>query len=288
MSEMSIYIPTLHRAEKQRSFEYIPEEWLSNTYLVTVEEDVEELQRNYPTAQVLLPGPGVKGIHAVRQWIVENSKTRYALMIDDDQHFYRRLPGDWHLKYVTDMRFWEKDQMPELLAWMDELISSKETEFGKKFFAVGLSARQGNQNVFPEKVKFNTRMNNTYVVDTELFKQENIRFDNFRVMEDFDVTLSFLTRGYPNAVIYDYCWGQITSGMEGGCSEYRNEEIQAEAAHALAKKFPKYVRVKKKKSKSGWVGLEERTDVMIQWKKAFEDWEKSNNRVGNFWIEENS
>lgn len=264
---MTVYIPTLHRTEKQRSLEYIPESWRDRTYLVTVEEDVEGLMKNYPYANILLPGKDVKGIHATRQWIIENSKSRFALMIDDDQHFYRRLPNDWHLKYVTDKNAWPVSQMGGLLTMMeDQIINGRFDD--KNFFAVGLSARQGNQNT-ENWIEYNTRMNNTYVVDTELFKQEKIRFDNFKVMEDFDVTLSFLTRGIPNSVIYEFCWGQISSGMKGGCSEYRNEEVQREAALALKAKFPEFVRVTEKESKSGWEGMKTRTDVVIQWKKAF-------------------
>jgi len=40
MSEMTTYIPTLHRTDKQITLKYIPEEWLERTFLVTVEEDV--------------------------------------------------------------------------------------------------------------------------------------------------------------------------------------------------------------------------------------------------------
>lgn len=269
INDFTIYIPTMHRTEKQRSFEYIPSSWKDRTYLVTVEEDIEELNKNYPEAQLLIPPKEVKGISKVRQWIIDNAKTRYVWMVDDDQHFYKRLEGDWHLKYVTDKTYFDYDPMEDLIKETYKLISQENTS-GKKYFGVGLSARQGNNNLYPKKYAYNTRMYNTYALDTSLFKKENIRFDEFRVMEDFNITLSFLTKGYPNIVMYEYCWGQIESNMEGGCSEYRTQQIQSEAAHQLANKFPKFVKVINKKSKS-WSGdFSERSDVRVQWKKAFE------------------
>jgi hypothetical protein len=117
-------------------------------------------------------------------------------------------------------------------------------------------------------------MYNTYLVDTELFIKENIRFDSLKVMEDFYVTLSFLTRGYPNAVVFDYCWNQLGSGAEGGCAEYRDEEMQAQAAKELHATFPGFVRVVEKTSKTAWEGMETRTDVNVLWKKAFESSQK--------------
>lgn len=271
MNDLKIYIPTMHRTNQQRTYSYISDDWKKRTYLVTVPEDVDALKKNYPGVNILLPSKEVKGISKVRQWIIENSDVRYIWMMDDDQHLYKRLPNDWHLKYIKDTQYFPENPFHELVEKTYNLISSETTEFGKKFFGVGLSARQGNNQMFPKNISYNTRMYNTYCLDRDLFLKENIRFDEFQVMEDFNATLSFLTRGYPNAVIYDFCWGQIESNMAGGCSEYRTNLIQAEHAEKLAKKFPSFVSVIEKESK--WAGgMEKRKDVRVQWKKAFESY----------------
>jgi len=268
--EIKIYIPTMHRTDNQITYQHIPEEWRDIVYLVTVPEDVEELEKNYPGVNLLVPPPEVKGISKVRQWVLENSLSKYAWMMDDDQKFYKRLPNDWHLKYLHDKEFFPENPFGQMVQDTYDLITQEKTEFGKKFFGVGLSARQGNNNAFPKTVTYNTRMYNTYCLDVELFLKENIRFDEFKVMEDFNVTLSFLTRGYPNAVLYEYCWGQIESNMAGGCSEYRTFQVQGEHAEKLYEKFPKFVTVVEKDSKSWGEGLTTRKDVRVQWKKAFE------------------
>jgi len=46
-------------------------------------------------------------------------------------------------------------------------------------------------------------------------------------------------------------------------------EAQDRAARALKERFPDFVTLVKKKTKTAWEG-QERTDVIIQWKKAYE------------------
>jgi hypothetical protein len=167
--EVKIYIPTMHRTEKQRTYENIPEDFRDMVYLVTVPEDVDELEKNYPGVNLLVPPSNVKGISMVRQWVLENSLTKYAWMMDDDQHLYKRLPNSWKLKYLRDKEFFPVNPFQGLVEETHRLISLPETEFGKKFFGVGLSARQGNNQAYPDVTCYNTRMYNTYCLDVELF-----------------------------------------------------------------------------------------------------------------------
>jgi hypothetical protein len=139
----------------------------------------------------------------------------------------------------------------------------------KRYPAVGISARQGNQHKEEDIVEC-TRMMNAYAFNTEVLKNNNIRFDKTKVMEDFHVTLSLLELGYKNAVIYSHCWNQRSSGAAGGCSTYRTPKMQADAANQIAKLHAPFVKVVTKESKSSWKGMEERTDVIIYWKKCFE------------------
>jgi hypothetical protein len=89
-------------------------------------------------------------------------------------------------------------------------------------------------------------------------------------MEDFDVTLQLLTKGFSNFNISTIIQGQGSSNAAGGCSTYRDAQRQAEGAHGLAALHPEFVRVRTKKTNwSGW-GSAERTDVTISWKKAYE------------------
>ena len=87
-------------------------------------------------------------------------------------------------------------------------------------------------------------------------------------MEDFHVTLSLLELCFPNLVMQDFACGQAASNAPGGCSLYRDAKLQSQAAMNLAAAHPGFVKVVTKNAKS-WQGMNTRTDVRVQWKKAF-------------------
>jgi hypothetical protein len=88
-------------------------------------------------------------------------------------------------------------------------------------------------------------------------------------MEDFDIQLQLLRKGMPSISINTMVQNQRGSGLEGGCSTYRTVEIQEEAARTLQSYHPEFVSVVQKQTKSAWGGGV-RTDVVIQWRKAYE------------------
>jgi hypothetical protein len=105
-------------------------------------------------------------------------------------------------------------------------------------------------------------------------------------MEDFDVLLHFLKHGYKNAVITSFAW-DTKNVLEGGCSLYRDNDVQTYTAHKLAKLHKGFVRIVEKSTKSAWRGLEnekgdkeqKRTDVIVYWKKAYRSSRESERRT---------
>jgi len=234
-----------------------------DTYLVCPPEDQKGLRAaGIPASNIIIVK--VSGIAAVRQAIIDMASMEakpYVLMLDDDMLFYRRASIRKTTKLVG---------ISENGAAMEQMVSTLERWLTKdKFVAVGLSARQGNNHVFEPYVDA-TRMMNAYAFNAKTLRDLGIKFSAMKLMEDFYVTLSLLTRGFPNRVSYEYCWNQRGSGTKGGCSTYRTPELQAEQAHRLHKFFPDFVKVVEKTSKSSWKGLQTRTDVTIQWRKAFQ------------------
>jgi hypothetical protein len=132
---------------------------------------------------------------------------------------------------------------------------------------VGVASREGaNRNT--EKRIFNTRILRVLAYRTDTMRQHGIRFDRVPVMEDFDVALQLLGNGYQNVVLNDWAHNQEGSGLKGGCSTYRTMEMQAQAAHELARLHPGVVRVVQKSTKTAWGGGT-RTDVIVAWKQAY-------------------
>jgi hypothetical protein len=154
----------------------------------------------------------------------------------------------------------------------EAMFSLLEQWLEEGFVHIGLAARQGSNHFLgPETYRDVTRMMNAYCYDTHALKELNVELGRIPVMEDFDLTLQLLRKGYPNRVSYQYVWNQRGSGAEGGCSSYRTAEMQMMAAQQLQKYHPAYVTLITKTTGSVWKGMEEREDVTIQWLKAWED-----------------
>jgi hypothetical protein len=211
------------------------------------------------------------GISHTREWILTELATkyneRYVLQLDDDLDFcYRPNMANDDLETIKDLERFEA-MFVMLEKWLKE-----------GFIHVGLSARQGN-NFFlgPETYRDVVRMMNSYAYDTHALKKLNVELGRIPVMEDFDLTLQLLRKGFPNRVSYNYCWNQRGSGAEGGCSSYRTPELQTESAQLLQKYHPAYVTLVTKTAGSVWKGMEEREDVTIQWQKAYEEGQRVRN-----------
>jgi hypothetical protein len=140
-------------------------------------------------------------------------------------------------------------------------------ELLEQFAHVGVLCREGGHTAGTVEYETCTRMLRFLAYDVSVFRAARIQYDRLPVMEDFDTTLQLLRAGYPNAVLCTYVQGQGKTNAPGGCSRYRTPELQAAAAHALAKRHYPFVLVVTKRTKTAW-GWGERTDVVIHWKKA--------------------
>lgn len=257
---MHIYIPTLGRPNKQETLKHIPNKLMEKVRLVVNKEEYGMYCERVSKKMLMVVEKKVTNIGQVRQYIIENSLNDFSLFFDDDMSFGVRKEGK--LKKAEKIDVYGMYKL--LLSWLEEGIAH-----------VGVSQRFGNNRITEDYLEV-TRMNNVYAYNTKIVNKEKIRFDRLPIMEDFDMTLSLLAAGYKNRVSYKYCWGQGKSGDRGGCSTYRTSEMQKEAAIALSKLHPGIVKIKAKKGKEEWGGINSlyRTDVNILWKKAFKEKER--------------
>jgi hypothetical protein len=87
------------------------------------------------------------------------------------------------------------------------------------------------------------------------------------VMEDFDVTLQLLRRGYPNFILTNWVQDQQQTQLPGGCSDYRDHEKQSAAAEELKRLHPAFVEIVQKQNSTGGA-FGNRKDVRIKWEQA--------------------
>ncbi len=253
---MHIYIPSSGRATRQITLENLPFSWRRNASVVVPSDEWPEyMTRCSGSGAQILKCP-VNGIGNTRQWIVDNCPGQYLLMLDDDLTFFER-------------RFDDRTKFqPANNTVVDMMLDAIRTHL--EFHAhVGVCTREGG-NRLPNEFYRNTRTLRVLAYDVTVLRLHDIRFDAMHLMEDFYVSLSLLTAGYGNLLLSDWVHDQVGSNTDGGCSQYRTMDEQARAARELATAFPEYVTLVKKRTKTAWGG-KERTDVRIQWKRAYAD-----------------
>ena len=254
-----IFIPTRGRLNKQTTWESIGPEARESAVLVCPQEEV---QAHINNGRYCLNRGEIKGINNVRQFIVDHAvEQEYdkIIILDDDLIFGRRAHDD-----APNLRKTEQGEMHELWERMEWLLNN--------FTHVGLSPRQMNDKHYPNRVKYGMRQNAVHAIRPHVLQQLGIRYDAMELMEDYYVTLSLFQKGHGNAVIVDWTWDQRgASGAAGGCSTYRNAELQERASRALEQAFPLYVKALQKETKTGWEGMKTRWDVRVQWRKAAKD-----------------
>jgi len=248
---MNIYIPTLGRTEKQITLSNLPTNLYDQTYLVCVEDEADSLKK-YGVKLIVTP-PEVKGIGQTRQYVIDNTNDKHILFLDDDLKFYKRYKGK-KLKKATP------EQFNQLHTWINWTL-----EMG--YPMVGVSAQAGN-NRYDMNFAYLQRMFTVYGLNTEFLKERNIRFDEMPLMEDFNVALKVIRNGYKTITNTEWAHTQSNSNASGGCSTYRDFELQKKSAFMLMEKHYPYVKVVKKKAKS-WENMQERYDVRVYWKKAY-------------------
>lgn len=259
---MLIYIPTIHRQHRQITLRNLPEAWLPHVTLVTLEEQAQSYADAFPEVRVVAQPEGCKGIAAARQFMVEDCRAQghdRIMMFDDDLRFYQRTdPSSVRLSTMNG---------DAMLPLWDDVEKALE-----EYAHVGISPREYN-NAFPVDSAVVRRMMRAimYRVDVleDLGLSFDVGYDRFS-MDDFNMTLALLRRGFANLVFYKYAQNQDQgSDTEGGASTWRADESQSRSAHMLAELHPGFVEVVKKTTLQSWGGRT-RDDVKVQWRKAYD------------------
>ena len=204
----------------------------------------------------------VVGIAAKRLWIAVHALRQgeeKLCMIDDDVGFLvRRSPDSWQLRGA------EPDEIGEMLDWVESALD--------EHAHVSISSREGNNRAGvgdrDALVRLNTRPQRVLAYRTREYKA----CDHLRVqlMEDFDIALQLLEKGYSNAVSYWWAQGQRMTNEDGGCSTYRTKDLHDICARSLVALHPQFVSLRDKENKTDRDGLGTRTEVTVQWKAAYE------------------
>lgn len=199
--------------------------------------------------------PEINRLSPTRQWIIDNTDGK-VVMMDDDLRFCARRTDDW-TKFNQATNSDVREMFHAIGCALDEYAHA------------GVVAREGGNRIEAFPYVFNTRMMRLLAYNADKVRAVGARFDRIITKQDFDMTLQLLRAGYPNALLTKFCHDQPGSNTSGGCSAYRSPEVMDDSARKLAELHPGFVKVVQKTTKGAWGGGV-RTDVQIQWKKAYD------------------
>lgn len=270
----SIYIPTYKRIDRQITWHALSPTWQANAWIVCPMDEVEAHQ----AAGRNVIGTDAKGIGDTRQFILEDHDVEndgdYLIMMDDDLRFFERRDDDPKKFKPLLGRDHAFDQMMQ-----DFMAMLAQGAFG------GIANRSG-AHLDTRQYRLNARLHDLMAFHVPTAKHIDLRLNRVEFMEDFDAALQFLTKGYPSLCLNSHCKDDIGgSNATGGCSEYRDLVGQAAAAYEMQTMWPDLVKAvvkKPTKNSTGWGGNMngDRTDVRVQWAKAFKQGQQYRDLIG--------
>lgn len=253
---MKILIPSRSRAGDIKTAYAFPPSLRDNIIVYVAKEQLEEYKEWHPDLNIKSVST-MDDLLGQKLYLMAKDKEdeERVIMCDDDFAFFTRIDPD-----KPQLRPLEPLEFSEMLIAIDDAFDSNSNLYG-----VGVSMRQGNNRLDPD-FNPNTRLNGFIAYNTKRFL--SVEHDRTNPMNDFDVNLQLLRKGYDNELLSQYCYNQGGTNAPGGSSDYRTLETQAQAAHKLAEMHPGFVSIRKKVNKTGDPSLRERTEVTVYWKKA--------------------
>lgn len=266
---MLIVITTFMREENQKAIKQIPTSLHEKVRLFTREDRVSELRKHVPENIQIIANPmDIDGIADIRQRCIDALPKGKVWVMDDLCTFGRRDPEN-PTKTIGKLT---EEEFAELYNIVEKELDT--------YIQVGFSPRGGN-NQFEGTRKVIGRCYTTYGLRTDLMDEHNIKFDGMyqknkeiKLYEDYYITLSMLTKGLENVVIYDWFFN-YTHNVKGGNSTFRTLDLQEKACFELKKHFPEFVEVIDKEGDWGSQGMSSRKEPRISWKASFNAYNQS-------------
>lgn len=223
---MIVAIPSKGRAGKTTTQRVLPN---SIFYVPEMEADAYR----YVGIKNVVPVPmEIKGITRTRNWILKNCDSARVVFIDDDV----KRQG-WIELLETKTKYHELSEAQ----WTQEMqrLFDLTEQMGYKIW--GVSTQGAPRAVYPYKpILFRS-----YVTASCMGMINDGRYyfdENFPVKEDYEICLRHIkNEGGILAARYLF-WENFHWTTEGGCRDYRTQEVEAKAISDLIKLYPGMIR----------------------------------------------
>jgi hypothetical protein len=256
---MKIIIRTLNRKDNQITYNNLPEKYQNNVIFVVREHEFDFFCLKYGEGKVLLLPNDTKNITDTTNFILNHFNEK-ILICDDDLKFINKT-----YTMINNKPKWHKLDINNNEEHFDILFNKLNT-LSETYIHGGLSHACIKPSIKCYPINYNYRNSTHVYIDcSKLPKDIRYRIDG---VEDFDLTLQLLSKGYQNFTLTDYIVSE-KSYAKGGCDLYRTLEYHNESCRKLQKQWPEYVKLREKtlKTPKAWKGKIQ-LKTTIQWKKA--------------------
>lgn len=268
--------------KEQITLSQIPDELLSSVFIFCRTSRIPLLVAAIPRIKdcvVELPDDFPMAIAAIRAEMVREFHRRgykKIWMVDDRLKFANRME-DGSYKNTTKENFVD--------------LWKKVSEVSKEYVMLHVATKKDGA-LLGDKVPKNLikecgRAYANYVLDLDFLIENDINFDgmyrvnnDIKMMEDFYLSCKILSKGVPNAIYYGGGFDHKV-GAAGGNSITRTPKMQEDCCREINKLFPRHTKLVEKES--NWGDLDtSRVDMVIQWKKLYEDSIPASNTLEDF------
>ena len=199
---------------------------------VYVPEDEYDAYVSLGTRNVAPVPRSVRGITATRNWILDHADDPRVVMIDDDvkeQGWAQARAHRWVKQKLNEQQWLEE--------W-DKLFDIAQ-QLGYRIWGVATTGER--RAIYP----YRPFLWHTYVTAScmGIFADAGLRFDeSFPVKEDYELCLRCIREdGGVVGARYLY-WESYHWNTEGGCRDYRTQEMEERAIRRLMRMYPGMIR----------------------------------------------
>lgn len=259
MKDLEIFIPSRGRWDVLKT-PYILSEELREKCLVVVRRDEVKLYKEHnPELEnqflVLSPKAARGKMAGARQFILDNSTSRYHFQIDDDLtsvNIKKRCTDYGGLKLATRSQI--NACFKQMCDWID-------TGFAQVSFTDRMTSAFPSNRFYADY----GRMAQVLGYNRDILVDENLRFDTIpnHCFEDLDMNLTLLLAGYPCRISRKYSHNHRAEAFRGGCQIYRDDDLKRRVGNKMVKKYPGLIKLCERKD--GYVYIK------IAWKKVMKE-----------------
>ena len=245
LSYPDIYIPSRGRANNLITPYTLPPRLQERCYVVVRSEEAAE----YVAADdermfgfITMPRSFRGGLSETRQWIFDNhGQGMFHIQLDDDITSFNFKP--------------DMSRFGGLVRATPRQISSGFDTLLKQLLDgvahVGMCNRLAAAGA---KVAWreNAHIQQTLFYRADILRREKIRFDRVRLMQDLDVNLQLLQRGYPNKVCTKFSFNARDYRTSGGCQAYRDDALVKHVGGQMELLHPDITRLTPNRKRDGW------------------------------------